>query len=73
MENASKALIMAGSVLLAILIIGALVYTFNLMSNLKTTEQRSAEAEKLVKPIRKKKNLTAKAYMEVKFYHYAIL
>ncbi len=33
MENASKALIMAGSVLIALLIIGALILMFNNLSN----------------------------------------
>lgn len=47
MENASKALIMASSVLLAILIIGALVFMYSSLSNLKSTEATSEEVEKL--------------------------
>lgn len=47
MENASKALIMAGSVLLAVLIITALVFTFNQISNLKQVEA-SSEEEKIL-------------------------
>lgn len=47
MENASKALIIAGSVLLSILIIGSLVFMFNTLSNLKSTEASSADAQKL--------------------------
>ena len=48
MENASKALIMAGSVLLALLVIGSLVLMFNSLSNLKTEEAASDEALKLM-------------------------
>lgn len=47
MENASKALIMASSVLLALLIIGALVFMYSSLSNLKSTEATSEEVEKL--------------------------
>ncbi len=47
MENASRALMMAASVLLAVLIIGALVFMFNNLSNLKQTEADSEAAEKL--------------------------
>ncbi len=49
MENASKALIMAGSVLLAILIIGSLVFMFNTLSNLKNTEASAEDVEQLAK------------------------
>ncbi len=48
MENASKALIMAGSVLLALLVIGSLVLMFNSLSNLKTEEAASDEVLKLI-------------------------
>lgn len=48
MENASKALIMAGSVLISILIISALVFMFNQLRGVKTTEIDSDEAKKLV-------------------------
>ena len=47
MENASKALIIAGSVLLAILIITALIYTFSQISSLKQVEV-SSEEEKIL-------------------------
>ncbi len=47
MENASKALIMAGSVLLALIIISALVFMFNSLRGLKTEELNSDEAKKL--------------------------
>ena len=47
MENASKALIIAGSVLLAVLIITALIYTFNQINSLKQVEA-SAEEEKIL-------------------------
>ena len=43
MENASKALIIAGSVLLAVLIIIALIYTFSQISSLKQVEASSEE------------------------------
>ena len=48
MENASKALIMAGSVLLALLVIGTLVFMFHSLSNLKAEEATSEEVIKLV-------------------------
>ena len=47
MENESRALIIAGSVLLAILVIGMLVLMFNTISELKSTEASSEEVEKL--------------------------
>ena len=47
MENASKALIMAGSVLLAMLIIGALVFTISTISSMHQTEDSMEDAEKL--------------------------
>ena len=49
MENASKALIMAGSVLLAILVIGSLVFMFNTISELKNTEASAEDVEQLAK------------------------
>ena len=49
MENASKALIMAGSVLLALLIIGALVFMFSSLRSLKTAETDSEEVVQLAK------------------------
>ena len=53
MENASKALIIAGSVFLSILIITALVFTFNQIGDLKKTEA-SAEEEKILAQYNKK-------------------
>ena len=47
MENASKALIIAGSVLLAVLIMTALIYTFSPISSLKQVEA-SSEEEKIL-------------------------
>lgn len=47
MENASKALIIAGSVLLAVLIMTALIYTFSKISSLKQVEA-SSEEEKIL-------------------------
>lgn len=49
MENASKALIMAGSVLLAMLIIAALVLTINTISRIKKTEDSLEDVENLAK------------------------
>ena len=46
MENASKALIMAGSVLLAIMIIGLLVFGYNQISE---TEQIKSDSENIDK------------------------
>ena len=39
MENASKALIMAGSVLIALIVIGVLVLAYNNLSSLKQAEE----------------------------------
>lgn len=47
MENASKALIMAGSVLISILIIGALVLTFSQLSQIKQNETNAEDIKKL--------------------------
>lgn len=47
MENASKALIIAGSVLLAMLIIGTLIFMFTNLSNLKQIEADSSTVQKL--------------------------
>ena len=47
MENASKALIIAGSVLLAMLIIGTLIFMFTNLSNLRQTEADSSTVQKL--------------------------
>lgn len=47
MENASKALIIAGSVLLSILIISALVLMFNQLGELKRTEASAEDLKKI--------------------------
>lgn len=47
MENASKALIMAGSILLAIMVIGLLVFGYRQMSDLEQTKENSKEVDKL--------------------------
>lgn len=47
MENASKALIMAGSVLISVLLITGLVFMFSSISNLQSTEADSEEVKKL--------------------------
>ena len=52
MENASKALIMAGSILMALLVIGIVSLTYNQLSNLKQTEsdvERSTKATNYAK------------------------
>lgn len=49
MENASKALIMAGGVLLAILLIGALVYTFTHIRGVPQSEDELRASEQLAK------------------------
>ncbi len=45
MENASKALIMAGGILIALLVIGLLVFFYNNLSSLKSIEQSGEELE----------------------------
>ena len=47
MENASKALIMAGGILIAVLIIGVLVYSFGTMSGYFNAEQDEEAAKQL--------------------------
>jgi len=46
MENASKALVMAGSILLSIMIIGLLVFAYNQLSATKQTESNADFVEK---------------------------
>lgn len=48
MENASKALIMAGSVFLSLIIVGALVFMFNSLSSFKQTEEDMDNVSKIV-------------------------
>ena len=52
MENASKALIMAGSILIALLVIGLLVLGYNRVSNLEQTITDSDVNEKMVEYMR---------------------
>ena len=47
MENASKALIMAGSILLAMLVIGLLVFGYNELSSLEQTKEESKYLSKV--------------------------
>lgn len=49
MENASKALIMAGSILVSLLIIGALIYMFGGLSKLQQIEGNADDVSKLQK------------------------
>lgn len=48
MENASKALIIAGSILLAVMVIGALVYMYSNLSRIPKQEQDQKRAEQLM-------------------------
>lgn len=48
MENASKALIMAGSVLIALLIIGALLLMFNNLSSYQETDTQSTKEAQVI-------------------------
>ena len=47
MENASKALIMAGSVLLAIMIISIMVFGYTQLSNMQQTKENTKEVDKI--------------------------
>ena len=47
MENASKALLMAGGILIAVLIIGVLIYSFGTMSGYFSAEQDIEAAQQL--------------------------
>jgi len=49
MENASKALIMAGSILIALLTIGALVFMFDSISGVEQQKDQNAEIEEILK------------------------
>lgn len=52
MENASKALLMAGSILIALLVIGLLVFGYNRLSELERTQSSADENEKIVEYMR---------------------
>ena len=47
MENASRALIIAGSVLISLLVIAALVFMFNQVSDLRQTQEDASMEDKL--------------------------
>lgn len=47
MENASKALIMAGSVLMAVLVIGALMFMYNQLTDVEQTKTDNDELRKM--------------------------
>lgn len=47
MENASKALLIAGGILIALLVIALVVYSFGSMSGFFTNEEKKEEAEQL--------------------------
>ena len=49
MENASKALIMAGSILMAILVIGLLMFGYQQLSSLQQTETDAEDNDKLAR------------------------
>lgn len=53
MENASKALIMAGSILIAIMVIGLLVYGYNQMSDLEQTKEDAKITDTLAEYMRR--------------------
>ena len=53
MENASKALIMAGSILIAVLIIGLLVFGYKQISDLEQTKSNVEDSEKMGDYMRK--------------------
>lgn len=48
MENATKALVMAGSILIALLIIGALLLMFNNLSSYQNTNQQNIKDAQIV-------------------------
>ena len=47
MENASKALIIAGSVLISMLVIAALIFTFSQVRSLRSQEQLSEQTDEV--------------------------
>jgi len=49
MENASKALIMAGSILIALLTIGALMFMFDNISGVEKQKNQNAEIDEILK------------------------
>ena len=48
MENASKALIMAGGVLIALMILGALLLMFNNLSSYQNTNTQTTEEAQVI-------------------------
>ena len=49
MENASKALIMAGSVLIALLVVGALVLMFSNLTSYQNSNEKATKDEQITK------------------------
>ena len=49
MENASKALIMAGSVLIALLVVGALVLMFSNLTSYQNSNEKANKDEQITK------------------------
>lgn len=47
MENASKALVIAGGVLIGIIILGLLIYMVNNLSSISTAQEKAKEAEQI--------------------------
>ncbi len=62
MENASKALIMAGSILISIMVISLLVLGYNQMSQLEQTRQDTEEADKLSEYMRRFEQFNREVY-----------
>ena len=61
MENATKALEMAGSVLIGVLLLGCLLFAYTRMSELKDTEHK-------VEVIKIMKHIIETIYMEVIYF-----
>ena len=62
MENASKALIMAGSILISIMVISLLVLGYNQMSQLEQTKQDAKESDKLSEYMRRFEQFNREIY-----------
>ena len=64
MENASKALLMAGGILTALLVIGALILMFNQLGSIKKVIQMQKKIHKLQNLIKNLKNMQKEKLME---------
>ena len=53
MENASKALIMAGSILISIMVISLLVLVYNQLKSLEQTRENADATDKMAEYMRK--------------------